>query len=31
MVQFYVAKYTYLSAGASTAAFEPPRPGSGGA
>jgi glycosyltransferase involved in cell wall biosynthesis len=30
MVQFYVAKYTYIG-GESTAAYEPPRPGVGGA
>ncbi len=31
MVQFYVAKYSYFDAAPSTAALDPPRPGSGGA
>jgi glycosyltransferase involved in cell wall biosynthesis len=31
MVQFYVAKYSYLGADASAASSDPPRPGSGGA
>ncbi len=31
MVQFYVAKYSYLGAGPAAAASDPPRPGSGGA
>jgi len=31
MVQFYVAKYSYFGVGDSAAAFEPPRPGVGGA